>query len=75
MEKLSKTVSAKRASTVNVKYVRPMNPSVTGVMVRYVFQCPLINLRTERGDSANNRPSYGKQPPEVSNKRFPETQT
>lgn len=32
MEKLSKTVSAKRASTVNVKYVRPMNPSVTGVM-------------------------------------------
>ena len=69
MEKLSKTVSAKRASTVNVKYVRPMNPSVTGVMRT------LINLRTERGDSANNRPSYGKQPPEVSNKRFPETQT
>ena len=32
MEKLPKTLSAQRASTVNVKYVRAMNPSVTGVM-------------------------------------------
>lgn len=31
MKNLPKKISAKRASTVNVKYVRAMNPSVTGI--------------------------------------------
>lgn len=31
MEKSPRPISARRASTVNVKYVRTMNPSVTGV--------------------------------------------
>ncbi len=31
MPTFQKAQSAKRASTVNVKYVRTMNPSVTGV--------------------------------------------
>lgn len=32
MQTSQKTLSAKRASTVNVKYVRTMNSSVTGVV-------------------------------------------